>query len=140
MAESYISALSGDFEPGEFSDGYREALEEVIQAKIAGHEVTAPVEESRSTGQVVDLMEALRRSVAEAKSRRGEDTPATRKAAIAGTTSAAKKSAPAGKSTAKGAAKKSTVKGAATKKSSVKKAAAKRVAAPAKKSATRRSA
>jgi len=28
MAESYISALSGDFEPGEFSDNYREALEE----------------------------------------------------------------------------------------------------------------
>ena len=149
MAESYISALSGDFEPGEFSDGYREALEEVIQAKIAGHEVTAPVEEARSTGQVVDLMEALRRSVAEAKSRRGEGTapgaagtPATKKAAPAGTASAAKKAASAGKASV---AKKSTVNGAAakksaTKKSAAKKAAAKRATTSAKKSAARRSA
>ena len=39
MAESYIDALSGDFEPDEFSDDYREALEEVIEAKVAGREV-----------------------------------------------------------------------------------------------------
>ena len=144
MAESYISALSGDFEPGEFSDGYREALEEVIQAKIAGHEVTAPAEEPRSTGQVVDLMEALRRSVAEAKSRRGEGTTpaATKNAAPAGKASAAKKAGPSGKASV---AKKSTVKGAAankaaTKKSAARKAAAKRGTTPAKKSAARRSA
>ena len=72
MAESYINALSGDFEPEEFSDEYRQALEEVIEAKVAGHEVVAPAEEPRATGQVVDLMEALRRSVAEAKERRGD--------------------------------------------------------------------
>ena len=41
MAESYINALSGDFEPEEFSDDYRAALEEVIEAKAAGHEVEA---------------------------------------------------------------------------------------------------
>ena len=69
MAESYISALSGDFQPGEFSDDYREALEEVIQAKVAGNEITAPPEEPRSTGQVVDLMEALRRSVEASRDR-----------------------------------------------------------------------
>ncbi|MCY7373255.1 MAG: Ku protein [Spirochaetaceae bacterium] len=144
MAESYISALSGDFEPGEFSDGYREALEEVIQAKIAGQEVTAPVEEARSTGQVVDLMEALRRSVAEAKSRRGEGTApaATKNAAPARKASVAKKAGPSGKASV---AKKSTVKGAAAnkaaaKKSAARKAAAKRATDPAKKSAARRSA
>ena len=137
MAESYIAALSGDFEPGEFSDGYREALEVVIQAKVAGHEVTAPVEEPRSTGQVVDLMEALRRSVAEAKSRRGEDTATARsrsaptpQAAPARKAASAKKAASAGKAAA---AKKSTTKSAAAKKSAAKKSAA-------KKSATRRSA
>ena len=76
MAESYIAALSGDFEPEQYSDNYREALEEVIEAKVAGREVKAPVEAPRS-GQVVDLMEALRRSVAEAKSKRGESTAAS---------------------------------------------------------------
>ena len=77
MAESYISALSADFDPGEFSDHYREALEEVIEAKVAGREIVTPEEQPESSGQVVDLMEALRRSVAEAKSRRGE--PAARR-------------------------------------------------------------
>jgi DNA end-binding protein Ku len=72
MAESYISALSADFDPGEFTDEYRQALEEVIQAKVAGREVKQPQEAPQESGQVVDLMEALRRSVAEAKSRRGE--------------------------------------------------------------------
>ena len=42
MAESYINALSGDFDASEFTDHYREALEEVIEAKAAGREVKAP--------------------------------------------------------------------------------------------------
>jgi DNA end-binding protein Ku len=124
MAESYISALSGDFEPGEFSDDYREALEEVINDKVAGREVKAPAEEPESTGQVVDLMEALRRSVAEAKAKRGEDS--------GDGAGAAKKSA-AGKAK-KGASKKTAAKKSATKKSASSKKSA------AKKSAARRSA
>ena len=127
MAESYISALSADFEPGEFADNYREALEEVIQAKVAGHEITAPAEEPKSTGQVVDLMDALRRSVAEAKTRRGEAAPAeageesTPKSAT--TKAAAKKSAKkaAAKKTTKKAAKSSETK--ATKKSAARRSA-----------------
>ncbi len=126
MAESYISALSADFDPSEFSDDYREALEEVIEAKSAGREVKAPAEKSPSSGQVVDLMEALRRSVEEAKSKRVEgrtttaaEAPATgpRKAAETKTaaktpskkssaTKATMKKEPAKKEPAKGAAKK----------------------------------
>ena len=128
MAESYINALSGDFEPGEFSDQYRQALEEVIEAKVAGKEVVAPAEEPAASGQVVDLMEALRRSVAEAKERRaggsGSASESTTKKA------ATKKSATS--KTAKAPAK------TATKKSAAKKAATKKAAA--KKTATRRSA
>jgi DNA end-binding protein Ku len=139
MAESYIAALSGDFEPEQYTDNYREALEEVIDAKIAGREVKAPAEEPRS-GQVVDLMEALRRSVAEAKSKRGEPTAvsgrsagsasATKKAAKKAATSTSKKSA--GK-TAKTPAKKAAGKKAASKtakatKKTTKKAPARRTA------------
>ena len=128
MAESYISALSADFEPGEFADNYREALEEVIQAKVAGHEVTAPAEEPKSTGQVVDLMEALRRSVAEAKTKRGE-----------GTGGSASEEAPAKKTAKK--TEKTASKKAATKKTAAKKTAKKAEKKPAaKKSAARRSA
>jgi DNA end-binding protein Ku len=132
MAESYISALSGDFEPGEFSDNYRQALEQVIEAKVAGHEVKAPDELPRSSGQVVDLMDALRRSVAEAKSRRGEGTGDS-------TGDSATTAAPAKSATKKSAAKKGakTAKPAAKKAATTKKAAKK---AAAKKSASRRTA
>jgi len=139
MAESYISALSADFDPGEFSDHYREALEEVIEAKVAGREVVTPEEQPESSGQVVDLMEALRRSVAEAKSRRGE-APATGAEAR----QAPAKQAPAKQAPAK-AGKKTTAKKAPAKKSAqkatAKKTAAKKAAkSTAKKSAARKSA
>ena len=130
MAESYINALSGDFEPEEFTDEYRGALEEVIEAKVAGREVVAQAEEPASTGQVVDLMDALRRSVAEAKERRGETGGAS--------TSAGKSSAKADKAPAKKAAAKSTTKKAAKK--TTKKQAGTTKKAAAKKTATRRSA
>jgi DNA end-binding protein Ku len=132
MAESYISALSGDFQPEEFSDEYRQALEEVINAKVAGREVVQPEEAPRDTGQVVDLMEALRRSVAEAKARRGEggssDSDADQPA----------KKAPAKKAAAK-TAKKAPAKKAAAKKAPAKKSASKKSAEP-KKTAARKSA
>jgi DNA end-binding protein Ku len=136
MAESYISALSGDFDPSEFSDHYREALEEVIEAKVAGREVKTPEEQPAATGQVVDLMEALRRSVAEAKSRRGEaaEEPAAAKQATS-------KSTTAKKSASKSPAKKSAAKKTAAKKATAKKTAAKATKkTTAKKAASRRSA
>ncbi|MDQ1666420.1 MAG: end-binding protein Ku, partial [Actinomycetota bacterium] len=108
MAESYITALSGDFDPSEFSDEYRQALEQVIEAKAAGREVKAPAEEAPKSGQVVDLMEALRRSVDEAKARRGEVSSG------AGAPAAKKASRQQG-AAKKGAAKKTAAKKTATK-------------------------
>lgn len=141
MAESYISALSGDFDPTEFADHYREALEEVIEAKVAGREVKHPEEAPAATGQVVDLMEALRRSVAEAKARRGESTeeapPAEAEKASA-TKAAAKKSAAKKTSASKASATKSPAKKATAKKAAEKKPAAKKTTT--KKAASRRSA
>jgi DNA end-binding protein Ku len=142
MAESYISALSADFDPGEFSDHYREALEEVIEAKVAGREIVTPEEQPESSGQVVDLMEALRRSVAEAKSRRGETggagaaEPAASKAAKAPAKKAAAKAAGA---SAKGADKKAA-KAPAKKAASKTTKSAKAGKKPAKKTAARKSA
>jgi DNA end-binding protein Ku len=125
MAESYINALSGDFDPGEFSDDYRQALEKVIEAKAAGHELAAPEEAPRSTGQVVDLMDALRRSVAEAKERRGESGGAKAEAKPAAKKAARKAGA---KKTAKATAKKPAKKAAATKKAAAKKSTTRRTA------------
>ena len=39
MADSLVESMAGDFDPGDYSDDYREALQEVIDAKAAGREV-----------------------------------------------------------------------------------------------------
>jgi DNA end-binding protein Ku len=139
MAESYISALSGDFDPTEFSDDYREALEEVIQAKVAGREVKTPEEQPATGGQVVDLMEALRRSVAEAKARRGEATDDAAEGEQAPAKKVPAKKAPAKKTAATSAAAEKTS-GKTPAKKATRKAAKTTKKASAKKASSRRSA
>ncbi len=67
MASSLIETLSGQFDPTQYSDSYREALQAVIDAKVEGREVIAPAGSQPSTGTVLDLMAALRASVEAAK-------------------------------------------------------------------------
>ncbi len=73
MATSLIETLASDFHPEEHKDHYREALEELIQAKIAGEELVTPASGDGTRAPVLDLMAALRASVAAA---RGEADPA----------------------------------------------------------------
>lgn len=71
MARSYIDALSGDVDLSDQHDGYREALLELVDAKAAGQSPPEAVEDEDTGGAaVVDLVEALRRSVAAATERR----------------------------------------------------------------------
>ncbi len=125
MAQSYVETLAGDFEPEQYVDDYRHAVEEVVQAKIQGHEVEKAPEVPEG-GKVVDLMDALRRSVADAKRKRGggaeEEEALAKKAA---STKAPAKKAAAKKTTAakKTAAKKTTAKKAAAKKTAARKSA-----------------
>ena len=67
MAGSLIDTLSGDFDPSQFTDSYRDALMAVIDAKIEGREVVQPESAQPTSGTVVDLMAALRASVEAAK-------------------------------------------------------------------------
>jgi DNA end-binding protein Ku len=71
MAQSFIDALAGDFNPEDFTDSYREALEVLVQSKAEG----VPLEEEPEApkeAEVVDLVAALRASVEAAKKRREE--------------------------------------------------------------------
>ena len=72
MARMFIDQLSGVWEPDQFSDNYREALEKVIEAKLEGIELPDVAEGTPTGGQVVDLVEALRASVEAAKARRAQ--------------------------------------------------------------------
>ncbi|HEY4022784.1 MAG TPA: Ku protein, partial [Pseudonocardiaceae bacterium] len=82
MATSLIDSLSEPvFESDKFTDSYREALEELIESKIAGGDATAKPGKAEDTGEVVDLMDALKASVSAARknrpaSKKAEDKPA----------------------------------------------------------------
>lgn len=115
MAESLIESMSGDFDPGEYHDEYREAVQAVVDAKVEGREVVAATEDEPEGGEVLDLMAALRKSVDDAKSRRGGTAP---KSAPAKETAKPAKKAAAKKAPAKTSAKtaaKSTAKKTAKK-------------------------
>ena len=71
MARQLIQQLSSEFDPSEFADEYRAKLEELVQAKVEGAEVTIAAEPEEEPTKVVDLMEALKASVDEAKKRKG---------------------------------------------------------------------
>jgi DNA end-binding protein Ku len=92
MAQTLIDNLTAAWNPDEFSDEYRESLLRVVEAKINGEEIE--VVEAEPAAKVVDLMEALKASVAAAK-KETKATPASKKTASKKT--AAKK--PAAKKT-----------------------------------------
>jgi DNA end-binding protein Ku len=88
MAESYIATLSGDFDPSRYTSDYREALEQLVQAKAAGLPMPESGGDETRTADVVDLVAALRASVDAAKRRReGAAAPDTE--AASGTDDAA---------------------------------------------------
>jgi len=65
MARQLVESLVGEFEPGEFRNTYREELRAMLEAKLQGQEIVKP--EPAPEAPVIDLMEALRASVAAAK-------------------------------------------------------------------------
>jgi DNA end-binding protein Ku len=85
MARQLIQQLSADFNPEEFTDEYRTRLEQLVEQKVEGQEITVAAEQEEEPTKVVDLMEALKASVEEAKKKspaRGTKKKATgRKAA-----------------------------------------------------------
>jgi len=68
MAEQLIGTLSADFDVKKYKDDYREQVLALLERKAEGEEIVAqePAEEPR--GKVVNLMEALQKSLAAAKS------------------------------------------------------------------------
>jgi DNA end-binding protein Ku len=79
MASSLIDTMTEDFDPDQFHDTYREALEAVVQAKIEGNDIVRPAGVAApAPTQPADLTEILRASVAALKSGRAksDDAPA----------------------------------------------------------------
>ncbi|HVM57238.1 MAG TPA: Ku protein [Gaiellaceae bacterium] len=68
LAGQVIDSLVGEWHAEDFENEYRNDLRAMLEAKLAGQEITRP--EPAPETPVVDLMEALRRSVADAQGRR----------------------------------------------------------------------
>lgn len=62
LARHIVNQKSGEFEPEKFEDHYESALIELINKKRAGKTISAPAQ-SRTSGNVIDLMDALRKSL-----------------------------------------------------------------------------
>jgi len=73
MARQLIQQLSSEFKPGDFQDDYRQQLEKLVDQKVEGEEITV-TEAPEEPPRVVDLMEALKASVAEAKQKKESAT------------------------------------------------------------------
>jgi DNA end-binding protein Ku len=74
VAHQLIEALSDKFDPKKYHDSFEENLKKLIQARLEGGEVT-PIEKPRKLAPVVDLMAALKQSLAEME---GKKKPAAR--------------------------------------------------------------
>ena len=69
LAKQLVGSLSGSFDPREqLTSEYRQDLRKLLEAKLAGEPIAEP--EPVAEAPVIDLMEALKKSVAEAKGRK----------------------------------------------------------------------
>jgi DNA end-binding protein Ku len=71
LATELIRRKSRPFDPAQFRDAYAEALKQLVERKRAGHAiVTTGEEERREPGKIINLIEALKKSVGQAAPRR----------------------------------------------------------------------
>ncbi len=61
IAKAIIEGMSGEFNPDEYKDEYRQKVQEAIERKIAGKEIVAPKEKGGNS--IANLMEALTKSL-----------------------------------------------------------------------------
>ena len=76
IAQEIIARKAGHFEPDKFTDRYEEALVEMLRAKQSGQVFTTP--EAAEPGNVVNIMDALRKSVTSGAKATETEAPAKR--------------------------------------------------------------
>jgi DNA end-binding protein Ku len=96
LASQVMQSLVGEFDPTDLHSEYRRDLRAMLEAKLSGQEVAKPAPEPETP--VVDLMEALKRSVAEAQGRKTASSTGSKKRAPAKSGSSKTRRTPARKS------------------------------------------
>lgn len=116
MSAALVESMASDFEPEQFTDDYQAQLRQLIEAKLEkgdslDTEETFGVAAESGTGEVIDLMEALKRSLEKKRGGAGgeaSDVPAKPAARTAGRSGAAKTDAAKEAGAAKAPAKTAT--------------------------------
>ena len=114
MSAELVDSYSEDFTPEEFTDDYQEELRKLIDAKIDQGE-SLDVEEAfgegeegeEPSGDVIDLMEALRKSVDSSRSKKGKKSSGKSSSKSPGKSSSKSSSKSSGKSSSKSSGKSS---------------------------------
>ena len=65
MAKALVNSLAAEWDPSKYTDQYRENLMRIIKGKVKGKEVALEPDTEPRQAEVVDLMERLRRSLAQ---------------------------------------------------------------------------
>jgi len=81
LAKKYIEALVEPFRPEEFTDSYREQLQALIASKEVPQPAADAAKSKKATGKVVDIMDALRKSLERATAANANRKPAARQIA-----------------------------------------------------------
>ncbi|GAA2001962.1 Ku protein [Catenulispora subtropica] len=77
MAEQLIATMALDWNPEDYHDSYNEQVMHLVKEKAAGHEIVVAQQPQAEATNVVDLLDALKRSVADARAGRSKPKPAT---------------------------------------------------------------
>lgn len=113
LAEELIGRRTGRFDPAAFEDSYTAAVRELIQAKLE-HREPEEIETVEPGAKVIDLMEALKRSVKDKEA--GQKTKPSRGGAKSGSSAAGKSAKSSGGKTKSGGTRKGKSTGKAAKK------------------------
>lgn len=118
MAQLLVESYADDFHPENFTDTYREELQQLIDAKLSGGEAfpTKTVDDEGEDAEVVDLLAALQRSVAKRKGTAEKETSAEKEPAAKRTTKTTTAKSSTKTTTAKTAAAKPAAKKTTTRK------------------------
>jgi DNA end-binding protein Ku len=94
MAEQLIKSMTSEWKPEEYTDDYREALEELIEKKIEhGDQATPAPTKRKQPSNVVDLVSILRQSIQQTQGKSKAEEPAAKTKSQAKKTSRKKKAA-----------------------------------------------
>jgi DNA end-binding protein Ku len=91
MAQRLIKEFSSEWDPGKYTDDYRDNIKKVIAAKQKDTEADLELEGDPQSAQVVDLMERLRKSLGTKRADTAKVRKARRARKAAGKSKAAKR-------------------------------------------------